>query len=79
MIQQRYDKKTKHTYWTQIDGWIANALFSHPEFPLYLEERAGKPKDKIYPTVTVRQAMWAIRMKPLKRERWETVFDRKDI
>jgi hypothetical protein len=23
--------------------------------------------------------MWALKMKPLKRERWETCFDRRDI
>lgn len=28
-----------------------------------------------FPTVTVRQLMWALRMKPLKKERWETSFD----
>ena len=33
----------------------------------------------LYPTLTVRQAMWALKMKPLRRERWETAFDRKDI
>jgi len=27
----------------------------------------------------VRQIMWALKMKPIKRERWETVFDRKEI
>lgn len=31
------------------------------------------------PTVTIRQIMWALKMKPIKRERWETVFDRRDI
>ena len=35
-----------------------------------------KNKDGLYPTVTVRKLMWALRMKPLKKERWETVFDR---
>ena len=33
----------------------------------------------LYPTLTVRQVMWALKMKPLKRERWETTFDRKPI
>lgn len=33
----------------------------------------------IFPTITVRQLMWALKMKPLPKERWETVFDRKDI
>lgn len=33
----------------------------------------------LYPTLTVRQVMWALKMKPLKREPWETVFDRKGV
>lgn len=33
----------------------------------------------LYPTMTVRQVMWALKMKPLKREQWETVFDRRYI
>lgn len=36
-------------------------------------------KDGLYPTVTVRQIMWALKMKPIPRERWETVFDRREI
>ena len=35
--------------------------------------------DGLYPTVTVRQIMWALKMKPIQKERWETVFDRRDI
>jgi len=31
------------------------------------------------PTVTVRQIMWALKMKPIKKEKWETCFDRRDI
>lgn len=31
--------------------------------------------EEYFPTVTVRQLMWALRMKPLKKERWETSFD----
>lgn len=30
-------------------------------------------------TVTIRQIMWALKLKPIKRERWKTCFDRKDI
>ena len=33
----------------------------------------------LYPTVTIRQIMWALKIKPLKRERWETCFDRREI
>ena len=79
IIQQRFDAKKKHTYWAEIDAWIANALYLKPKFHLYFKEHAKPPENGLYPTVSVRQIMWAVRMKPLKKERWETVFDRKDI
>lgn len=31
------------------------------------------------PTVTIRQIMWALKMKPIQRQRWETCFDRREI
>ena len=79
MIQQRYDPATKCTWWGEIDSWIADALYLHPNFVEYFDQRAGDCVNGLYPTVTVRQIMWALKMKPLKRERWETVFDRRDI
>lgn len=79
VIQQRYEISTRMTWWGEIDDWLANALYLHPGFRDYFEERAGKPINGIYPTVAVRQIMWALKMKPMKRERWETVFDRRDI
>lgn len=79
VIQQRYDPKTKRTWWENADPWIANALWIEPKFHAYLQSRAKEPVDGLYPTATVRQAMWAARLKPLEKERWETVFDRKDI
>lgn len=48
-------------------------------FKKYFDERAKTATDGLYPTVTVRQIMWALKLKPIKRKRWETVFDRKDI
>ena len=79
VIQQHYDPYSKHTYWTEIDEWLNDLIAENPNFDRYFNERAGPPVDRIYPTVTIRQLMWALRMKPLKKERWETVFDRKDI
>lgn len=79
VIQQRYDPFTKHTWWTEIDPWLTDGLYLHPEFKRFFESRAGECKDGLYPTVTIRQIMWALKMKPLKRERWETCFDRRDI
>lgn len=79
VIQQRYDPSTKHTWWDELEPWLTDAIYLHPQFKAYFDERAGACVNGLYPTVTVRQIMWALKMKPIKRERWETVFDRKDI
>lgn len=79
VIQQRHDKKTKSTRWTEIDPWLTDELYLHPKFKEYFDERAGTGTDGLYPTVTIRQIMWALKLKPIPKERWETVFDRRDI
>lgn len=79
VIQQRYDATSKHTWWTEIDPWIANDIYLNEKFCLYFKERAEKAINGLFPTVTVRQIMWALKMKPIKKERWETVFDRRNI
>lgn len=79
VIQQRFDPKTKTTYWTEIDPWLVDDIYLHPKFRDLLLSRASRPQNDIFPTITVRQLMWALKMKPLPKERWETVFDRKDI
>lgn len=79
VIQQRYDAKTKRTWWAEIDPWLTDDIYLHPRFAEYFNERAGTAMDGLYPTVTIRQIMWALKMKPLPKERWETCFDRKAI
>lgn len=79
VIQQRFDLKTKRTWWTEIDPWLTDTLYLHPRFKKFFDERSGESQDGLYPTVTIRQIMWALKMKPIKRERWETCFDRRDI
>lgn len=79
VIQQRFDEETKATWWGEIDPWITDDLYLNSGFKDYFEKRAGKCADGLYPTVTVRQIMWALKMKPIPRERWETVFDRREV
>lgn len=79
VIQQRFNPSTKTTIWDEIDPWLTDELYLHPKFREFFEKRAGKCVDTLYPTVTIRQIMWALKMKPLPKKRWETVFDRKDI
>ena len=79
VIQQRYDPDTKRTWWGEIDSWLTDDLYLHPKFKEFFDSRAGGCVNGIYPTVSIRQIMWALKMKPMKRERWETCFDRRDI
>ena len=79
VIQQRYDQTNKSTYWTDIDPWLVDELYLHTKFEEFFNERAGENKEGLYPTVTIRQIMWGLKMKPLPRERWETCFDRRLI
>lgn len=78
VIQQRTDEN-KRTWWSEIDPWLTDAIYLHPGFKTFFDARSGEATDGLYPTVTVRQIMWALKMKPIKRERWETCFDRRDI
>lgn len=79
VIQQRFDPDNKKSWWGEIDPWLTDDLYLHPKFKEFFDARSGMCMDGLYPTVTVRQIMWALKMKPIRRERWETVFDRKNI
>lgn len=79
VIQQRYNEQNKTTYWTNIDPWLVDEIYLHEKFEEFFNERAGECANGLYPTVTIRQLMWGLKMKPLSRERWETCFDRRLI
>lgn len=79
VIQQRFDPETKSTWWSELDPWLTDDLYLHPKFRNFFEKRGGNCTDDLYPTVTIRQIMWALKMKPIARQRCETVFDRKHI
>lgn len=79
VIQQRYDVHNKRTWWSEIDPWLTDMLYLHPKFKQFFDDRAGPCVNGTYPTVTIRQIMWALKLKPIPKERWETCFDRRDI
>lgn len=79
VIQQRYKKDTKETWWSELDPWLTDELYLHPDFKQFFDERSGSAINGLYPTVTVRQIMWALKIKPIRKERWETCFDRRSI
>lgn len=79
VIQQRFDEDLKSTWWSEIDPWLTDVLYLHPNFKAFFDERAGECENGIYPTVTIRQIMWALKLKPMVKQRWETCFDRRYI
>lgn len=79
VIQQRFDSELKTTWWGEIDPWLTDAIYLHPGFRQRFEYLAQPDTDGIFPTVTIRQLMWALKMKPIPKEKWETVFDRRII
>lgn len=79
VIQQHYDSDTKTMIWTEIDPWLTDILYLHLNFKKYFDNRSGECVNYLYPTVTIRQMTWVLKIKPLPKERWETCFDRKDI
>ena len=79
VIQQKFDEEDKSTWWGEIDPWLTDILYLHPKFKSFFDERAGGDEGGLYPTVTIRQIMWGLKMKPLPRQRWETCFDRRLI
>ena len=79
VIQQKFTSG-KMTHWGPIDTKLTDALYLNKNFYKYFNKYADvRNKDGLFPTVTIRQIMWDLRMKPLKREPWETYFDRKPI
>lgn len=79
VIQQRYEPVSKHTWWTDIDPWLIEPIYENEGFEAFFRSNASRPVDGIFPTFTVRQVMWALRMKPIEKKPWETVFDHKPI
>ena len=79
IIQQRYEKRTKSTWWGELDPWLTDDIYLKEGFKEFFDERAKEPNDGLYPTVSVRQIMWKLKMKPIPRQRWETCFDRREI
>lgn len=79
VIQQRHNRNTKSTWWGESDPWLTDDLYLNPNFKRYFDERARACSCGLYPTVSIRQIMWATKMKPLPRERWEQYSVEKEI
>ena len=72
IIQKRFNPKLKVFFYNAPDAWIMDEILRNPKFADYVFEHAGECKDGIFPAVTVRQVMYALKMKPLEKEWWES-------
>ena len=72
VIQEHFNEKTKARWWGTIEPWLASDIYNNGNFNGYFQENAKTANENgLYPTVTVRKIMWALRMKPLRKEYWE--------
>lgn len=71
VVQQKYDEANKTLSWGPVDSNVANDIFLHPDFPDYFFMNADYGEENGFPIISVRKLMWALRMKPLKKEEWE--------
>ena len=76
VVQQRYGVDSKKTWWTDIDAWLVDEIYMNENFKMVFDKYASEPRNGLYPTLSIRQLMWRLRMKPLKKQPWETVFDK---
>ena len=74
VIQQRYDQETKTTWWSEIDPWLTDTLYLYPKFKEFFDNRAEETTNGLYPTVTICQIMWALKMKPIKKRAMGNLF-----
>jgi hypothetical protein len=72
VVQKHYNEQSKSSWWGSLDPWLASDIYHHNNFWKYFEEHSmEKDPNGLYPTVTARTIMWALRMKPLLRQYWE--------
>lgn len=79
VIQQRYNPKSKRTWRGEIDPWLTDLIYLHNGFEKYFHDRAREIQNGLYPTVSIQQIMWVLKIKLIPRERWETCFDRREV
>lgn len=78
VIQQKFS--SKKTYWDEIDSNLRDPIYLNEGFLDFFQSFAAEADyNGIYPTVTVRTLMHSLKMKPITKQKWETVFDRKVV
>lgn len=73
IVQEHYNKKTKARWWGPVMPWLSYDIYINPNFEDFFAKNASEAdENSLYPIFPIRKIMWALRMKPLQREAWET-------
>ena len=75
IIQQYIDEK-KRTFWGPVEPYLANLIYIQAGFKDLFQRYSGECVDGLYPTISIRHALHWLKLKPPKKEPWETCFDR---
>lgn len=72
IVREYFNPKDKYKYYGPIDPCIANDIYLSPRFPKYFSKKAERKNEKgLYPTVLLKKVMWEMRLKPLKKTKYE--------
>lgn len=75
VVQLRYNSKLKLAMWSGIDEYLVYDIANRDGFAEYFDANSGPPSQNgLYPTVSVRTLMWALKIKPLRKNTWERGF-----
>lgn len=73
VIQQRFNPVTKHLWWADVDPWIVSDILENENFDeVFFKLASQKFPGGDFPIIKLRKLMWELRMKPLKKDFWES-------
>lgn len=72
IIQEHFNDRIKARWWGSLDPWLAYDIYKNEGFGEFFERESQKIDSfGLYPVFQVRKVMWALKMKPLRKEFWE--------
>lgn len=74
VIKKTFYPAIKKVGYDGVNKNLATDIYLNENFKKFFEANAKPKKDGLYPVFELRKLMWALRMKPLKREEWEKIF-----
>ena len=74
VVQRRFNPELKCVWLGPLDPQLAADIYAAEGFQNYFDKNSREENSEKYPLTEVRSVMWALRMKPLKKEDWEEIW-----